>query len=303
MEFRKFGPISDSVSILGFGAGHIGRDSISDGEAGKLLNLVLDSGVNLIDTARGYSQSEQRIGNAISSRRDEYILVTKGGYSVEGEDNWTRGAIVRSLEDSLRLMKTDRVDLFLLHSCSMEQLQSEEVLSALEEIVESGKALHVGYSGENEELDWALDCDRFSAVETSVNICDQGNLYGRIERARQSAMGVIAKRPLANAFWRYAERPVGRYADEYWQRWQHMASLGIDDLPDAGDHEDMLECAWGLVAGIADISCAIIGTSSPVNFRTNLKMAGGNKALGASRRKALQRAWEDGSRGAWRGEI
>jgi aryl-alcohol dehydrogenase-like predicted oxidoreductase len=222
---------------------------------------------------------------------------------VEGTENWSRDAITRSLEDSLRRLKTDRVDLFFLHSCDLDHLKSEETLRALDDLVAAGKTRFVGYSGENEELDWALASGRFSAVETSVNICDQGNLYGRLKAAADSGLGIIAKRPLANVFWQYDQRPVGQYAEEYWVRWQQMSGLGLEGFPSEASHQDLLRIAWGFVAGVPDISTAIIGTANGKNFKANLKLAGRKRLISAAEGKALKRAWEDASLGGWRGQI
>ena len=81
MEKRAFGQTGLSVSVLGFGSMHLNDERSSDGDAGRLLNQVLDAGINLIDTARGYGLSEERIGRYIAHRRSEYLLSTK---------NWAR---------------------------------------------------------------------------------------------------------------------------------------------------------------------------------------------------------------------
>ncbi len=303
METRSFGKIHNAVSVLSFGAGHIGRKDVDANHAAKLLNLALDSGINLIDTARGYGLSEERIGSAIANRRSEYILVTKGGYSVDGAENWSPDAIRISLEESLRRLKCDTVDLFLLHSCDMEILTRDETLRTLEEAQKSGLCRFFGYSGENEELDWALDSGHFSAVETSVNICDQGNLYGRLEGAQRRNMAVIAKRPLANVFWRYEERPVGEYADAYWVRWQKMKELGIPELEKLDDHSSMLRAAWGFTASAKGVSTAIAGTSSEKNLKANLKLAEKSSIIDEGLAASLKKAWEDAGRGSWKGQV
>ncbi|MCL6494566.1 MAG: aldo/keto reductase [Ignavibacterium sp.] len=84
MIYRKFGNTDLQVSAIGFGAGEIGDYNLPDSEVEKLLNTALDLGINLIDTARGYYASEERIGKFISHRRGEFILSTKVGYGIDG---------------------------------------------------------------------------------------------------------------------------------------------------------------------------------------------------------------------------
>ena len=91
MEQRIFGNTGLKVSVLGFGAGHIGSENLPEQEAESLLHQVLDSGITLIDTARAYGLSEERIGKYLSRRRSEFVLSTKVGYGIDGFENWTYG--------------------------------------------------------------------------------------------------------------------------------------------------------------------------------------------------------------------
>src|SRR6185295_18171863 len=84
---REFGTTGLVVSALGFGAGQIGDESMGEVQAGALLNAALDLGITLVDTARGYGLSEERIGTHLAHRRQEFVLSTKVGYSVPGYDD------------------------------------------------------------------------------------------------------------------------------------------------------------------------------------------------------------------------
>ena len=90
---RQFGQTGMMVSILGLGGGQIGSSQLSEADAERLLNGALDAGINLIDTARGYGLSEERIGNYLSARRDEFFISTKVGYSIPGHKDWTAGCV------------------------------------------------------------------------------------------------------------------------------------------------------------------------------------------------------------------
>src|SRR5271156_2979916 len=124
LERRQLGRTGLSVTVLGFGAMDLGgppaANEISDAEADKVLNAVLYSGVNFIDTAVCYGSSEARIGQAISHRRDEFILATKCG-CIPGEGMGvphvhTAANIRAGVEHSLRSMRTDFIDIVQIHS-------------------------------------------------------------------------------------------------------------------------------------------------------------------------------------------
>ena len=253
MIYRNFGNTNLKVSALGFGAGEIGDYAVSEKDSEKILNTVLDLGINLIDTARGYFASEERIGRYISHRRDEFILSTKVGYSIEGYADWSYDIILAGVDKALELMKTDYIDIVHLHSCDLNTLQRGEVIEALHKTIEQGKVKIVAYSGENEELKFAVDSNSFGSIQTSVNICDQIDLDGSIKQAKEKGMGVIAKRPIANAPWRFSARPVGHYCEEYWHRWKTM------NLP---AQENWLDTFLRFTVFTNGVDTAIVGTTN-----------------------------------------
>src|SRR3954447_2022124 len=101
MDKRSFGNTGISVPVLGFGAGHIGDPALSEEEVGRLLHGALDLGVTLIDTARSYGLSEERIGKHLSHRRKDFVLSTKVGYSVPGVADWTGPVITAGVDAAL----------------------------------------------------------------------------------------------------------------------------------------------------------------------------------------------------------
>ncbi len=138
---RKFGRNDFEVSAIGFGAGHIGGNELSDTDAGRLLNFALDNGINLFDTARGYGLSEERIGSFLSYRREEFVLSTKVGYGIPGYSDWTYDIISAGIDTALKKLRTDYIDIVHLHSCSKEILIKGEVMDALDKAKSSGKIL------------------------------------------------------------------------------------------------------------------------------------------------------------------
>ena len=258
MIHRPFGNTGLEVSALGLGAGSLGEEHVPDEVASELLNTALDAGITLIDTARSYGSSEERIGRYVSHRRDEILLSTKGGYGVEGVPDWTGQAITLGIERALVTMKTDRIDVFHLHSCPVEVAMRDDILGALDRARQDGKIIVAAYSGEGEALSRAVRAGRFGSVECSVNLFDQNSLEYVLPAAQHKGIGVIAKRPLANAVWTHREWPRGDHAT-YWERMQAMQL-------DPGDVE-WPELALRFSAFTPGVACAIVGTSRPDHLR------------------------------------
>ncbi len=252
-DLRNFGNTNLKVSALGFGAGEIGDFAVDDKIVNVILNTALDLGINLIDTARGYYASEERMGKFISKRRDEFVLSSKVGYGVEGEKDWSYNCVLKGIDEALAKMKTDVIDIVHLHSCPVEVLKSGESIDALDKAKAAGKIKLSAYSGENENLEFAINCGRFNSVQSSFNICDQRNLYSNLPKAKEKGMGFIAKRPIANAPWRFGEKPTGHYCEEYWKRLQKM-NLNFD--------MDNYELALRFSAFTWGVDSCIVGTTN-----------------------------------------
>jgi len=262
MEKRKFGNTGLEVSILGFGAMQVGSEKVDDEKAGNMLNEVLDLGINLIDTARAYGQSERRIGKFISHRRSEYVLSTKVGYDVQWQPDWTYGAVSGGIDQAMKLMNTDYIDIVHLHSCSLDILEKGDVILALEKAKKEGKIRFIAYSGENEELNWAITSGRFDSIQCSVNFCDQRSIDERFPLAVKAGLGIIGKRPLANAPWIHDTPPVGHNSVEYWHRWKKM-DINPHDL-------EWDELALRFSAYAPGVSSCIAGTSKIEHLKKNI---------------------------------
>lgn len=262
MKKRALGDTDLQVSVLGFGAMHLNDDRVTEAQAGHLLNEVLDLGVNLIDTARGYGMSEERIGRHIAHRRSEYVLSTKVGYGIPGVPDWTYDCILAGVDAALQRMRTDVLDIVHLHSCPLHVLQQGDVIRGLEDCQRAGKVRVVAYSGDENELRWAVESGRFGSVQASVSVCDQANLTQHVPVAQTRGVGVIAKRPLAGAVWRFANRPDDFAEGHYWDRFHAMGieSGGLDGA----------RLALRFAAYAPGVASAIVGTRTPENFRRNL---------------------------------
>lgn len=284
------------MSVLGLGAAQVGGNGVSEAQAERLLNATLDLGVTLIDTARGYGLSEERVGRYLAARRDEFVLSSKGGYGVEGVPDWTGESITRGIEAALRRLNTDRIDVMHLHSCPREVLERGEVIGALEEAVHAGLVRIAAYSGDADPLAWAVASGRFASIETSVNIFDQQVIELALPSATEHGLGVIAKRPLGNVPWTFPERPVGAYALAYWDR---MHTMGAD-LEAARGGLDWAELCLRFTAFTAGVSSLITGTANPEHLTRNAELVA-RGPLPAEQYSALRAAFKAHDAG-WLGQ-
>src|SRR5258705_1481119 len=197
MKKFQFGRTGLQVSQLGFGAAPIGYLNTAREKVRTILNLLLDRGVNVIDTAASYEGSEEAIAEAIGHRRKDFVLISKCGGSLPDLDEpaWSADLIRNTVDRSLRRLRTDRLDAMLLHSCDLQTLQKGEALGALVESQKAGKVRWPGYSGDNEAAAWAAGRAEIAVIETSINIADQVNIDLVLPKTRAANIGVLAKRP------------------------------------------------------------------------------------------------------------
>jgi aryl-alcohol dehydrogenase-like predicted oxidoreductase len=263
IEQRPYGQSGFTVSALGLGAAQVGNPRLSEAEAASLLAAAVDAGVNLLDTAPSYGLSEQRIGRCLAARRQEVIISTKLGYGVAGIEDWTGPCITAGVEKALGILRTDHIDIAHLHSCPASTLARGDVVDALERAKVAGKLRAIAYSGENEDLAFALSMQRFDGFMASLNFCDQRVVENTLPLLQ--GKGFIAKRPSANHPWRFDQAPVGDYCETYWHRWQAMG------LSNHG-------LSWGELAvrfalSIPDVASAIVGTGSLAHLQQNIAWA------------------------------
>lgn len=259
MWTRAFGTTGLTVPALGLGAGPLGDGRLSDAESERLVHAALDCGICLFDTARSYGASEERLGRALAGSRGRAILSTKVGYGIEGVADWTEEAVTRGITEALSKLRTDYLDVVHLHSCPREVLSRGDVTRALARAVEAGHVRVAAYSGEDDALDEAVLSGSFGSVELSVSPWDQGSIDRILWRAKERGQGVIAKRPLANAFWREPSRPLRPDVAVYWDRARTLS------LPDFGLPWEALSLRFAVFTWGVD--CAIAGTTSATHLR------------------------------------
>jgi len=287
-----------TVSVLGFGGSEIGYQGVSQRSVARLLGGALDAGLNVIDTAECYEDSEVLIGRAVGARRGEFHLFTKCGHARGwNRADWRPPALVASIERSLERLATDRLDLIQLHSCSLAALRKGDVIDALERARERGLTRYIGYSGDGEAARFAVECGRFDALQTSVSIADQEAIDLTLPLARARGLGVIAKRPLANAAWRYARKPAEPYHQPYWTRLRAL-DYGFLRARDGGGAATALR----FTLSAPGVHTAIVGTTRPERWGQNAAAleAGGLEAEEFAR---IRTRWREVAEPSWTGQV
>lgn len=298
IERRILGSTGMEVTVLGFGGAEIGYESATQETTTRLLNEALDNGLNVIDTAECYMASEEMIGQAASHRRGEYYLFTKCGHEEHGKGDWSSESLLRTIERSLKRLRTDVVDLVQLHSCDEDILRTGEAIDALDEARDRGYTKFIGYSGDGAAARYAVECGRFDTLQTSVNIADQESIDLTLPLAKEAGLGVIAKRPVANAAWRHgATPPEEQYHLTYWERVRELDypwfSLPLGEA---------IAIALRFTLSQPGVSTAIVGTKQPGRWLENARaLAAG--PLAAAEMEAIRNRYKQVANDSWTGQI
>jgi aryl-alcohol dehydrogenase-like predicted oxidoreductase len=297
MERRRLGNTDMTVSVLGFGGSEIGYQRVAGATVTRLLMGALDAGLNVIDTAECYDDSEVLIGKALGSRRRDCYLFTKCGHGSGWRANWRPKALRKSIERSLERLRTDVVDLVQLHSCSLSELRRGDVIEALEQARERGLTRYIGYSGDGDAARFAIECGRFDTLQTSVNIADQEAIELTLPLARTRRIGVIAKRPIANVAWRYAKKPAEPYYRDYWSRLRAL------DYPFVRDGADVaVGTALRFTLTVPGVHTAIVGTTKPERWEQNAALLEAG-ALPSREFKGIRARWREVAEPSWEGQT
>lgn len=299
MERRDFGNTGLRVSILGFGGAEIGYGKVPQDEVSKILNEALDAGLNVIDTAECYADSEEKIGKAVSHRRKDFCLFTKVGHPTGdyAKEDYSAAGIAKSIDRSLERLKTDVLDLVQLHSCKKDTLLKGECIEALEKARDAGKTRLIGYSGDGAAAVAAVETGRFDALQTSVSIADQQCIDRVLPLARARGMGIIAKRPIANVAWKHAAEPTGQYWHEYWKR---LKALNYGFL--AKPMPEAIGIALRFTLTQPGVCTAIVGTTKPGRWQENadLLKPGDLPAAGVN---LIRGRWKAVAKPEWVGQV
>ncbi|HEX8898192.1 MAG TPA: aldo/keto reductase [Chthoniobacterales bacterium] len=299
MERRQFGKTDMQVSVLGFGGAEIGFEGATEETVARLLKGALDAGLNVIDTGECYEGSEELIGKTVAGRRGDYYLFTKCGHPRGiGSEDWSSASLLESIERSLRRLRTDRLDLIQLHTCSETVLRKGEAIAALQTAREKGYARYLGYSGDGRAARYAVECGAFDALQTSINVADQEAIDLVLPLALEKQLGVIAKRPIANVAWKESHKPISAYHHVYWERLSKLRYDFIRDLPT----EDSVAHALRFTLSVPGVHTAIVGTTKPERWPENASMVE-QGALSDADFAAIRERWEEIAPAGWVGQT
>lgn len=296
MQRRPFGRTGLEVSVLGFGGAVIGLTRPAQATVDRLLGAALDDGLNVIDTAECYD-SEDLIGHAVAGRRQQCLLFTKCGHRAGFDlEDWSPEVLELAIDRSLLRLQTDYLDLLQLHTCNEAVLRQGDVIAVLRKARDAGKTRLIGYSGDAAAARYAVECQAFDALQTSISIADQEAIKLTLPLAEQQGMGVIAKRPLANVVWIDSKRP--EYAQGYY--WDRLQRLNYSFLQ-ASDGTEPLATALRFTLSVPGVHTAIVGTSSLEHWRENLALVEAGD-LSEKAYQAIRKRWEACAAPNWIGQ-
>jgi aryl-alcohol dehydrogenase-like predicted oxidoreductase len=299
MEKRQLGKTDMQVSVLGFGGAEIGFEGATEETVGRLLKGALDAGLNVIDTAECYEGSEELIGRTVADRRADYYLFTKCGHPRGvGSEDWSPGSLGESIERSLQRLRTDRLDLIQLHSCSEAILRKGDAIAALRTARERGYARYLGYSGDSHAARYAAECGAFDILQTSINIADQEAIDLILPIAREKGLGVIAKRPIANVAWKETHKPIASYHHAYWERLNKLRYEFIRNLP----LEASIAHALRFTLSVPGVHTAIVGTTKPERWQENARLVE-EGLLPEAEIASIRERWEEIAPSSWIGQT
>jgi len=278
------------VSKLGYGAmelrgagGMRGRKITSDA-ADKMLNAVLDAGINLIDTSPDYGQSEELIGAFISHRRDEYFLASKCGCPINqpppaaGQRNphvFTRENVRAGVEQSLQRMKTDHLDLVQIHiSPSRQELEDNETIEELLLLKEEGKVRFIGMSGTLPNLPDHIAMECFDAFQIPYSAIEREH-EDLITQAAEAGAGTIIRGGVARGIPVASNLNLEGLPDRFRQMiTQRKEKWESADLTDLLDGQSTMEFMLRFTLSHPNMHTTIVGTSNPDHLAENLAWAG-----------------------------
>ncbi|MBM3948063.1 MAG: aldo/keto reductase [SAR202 cluster bacterium] len=304
MEMTTLGKTGLKVSRLGVGLVEIGFQLTGDKvqQAGHILNAALDGGINFLDTAECYGVSEELIGQTVAHRRHEFVLATKTGHAAGDYTGkpWTADAVRHSIERSLRRMKTDYLDIVQLHAYDVFGLAPGDVIQAALEAKRAGKVRFVGYSQENAEALWAVESGLFDTLQTAFSIVDQKARYEIFPKAMARGMGIIGKRPIANAMWGRPMAPKDYYGgDGVAEQYAARSALMLADSPIPGAPPNNVLTSLGFVLGHPEVHTSIVGTRNAEHMKSNVEMVNTQLPLPKETIEELHRRYDNVGR-HWR---
>ena len=289
MKYRRLGQTEMKVSVIGIGTWQLGGEwgkNFQQAEVDAMIGKGAEMGINLIDTAECYGDhlSEKLIGNAINGRRQKWIIATKFGHkfmpNFERENLFEPAQVQKQLEDSLKALRTDYIDLYQFHSGTDEMFDTPGLWEMLQNQVKSGMIRHLGISiskkhGSFYQVEKASEvrAEAIQAVYNRVHRKPEGKIFDSCIR---QDLGVLARVPLASGFLsgKYSEdsKFAGTDVRSSWHNqteWQEIykeVARFKDEVP-AGVPMAHWALAWCLQHPA--VTCVIPGCKTVEQFESN----------------------------------
>ena len=294
MQLRKLGASGLKVSIIGLGCNNFGM-RIDQAQTRMVVDAALDCGVNFFDTADIYggSKSEVFLGEALKGRRDKAVLATKFANPM-GEGAYLRGGarryIVKAVEDSLKRLGVDHIDLYQMHVPDADT-PIDETLRALDDLVRSGKVLYIGnsnFSGwQIADADWTArtgGLERFVSAQNNFSLLERGVEREVLPACERFGLGLLPFFPLASGFL------TGKYQrGEPPRQGTRLAAWGARGAAALSDRNfdrlealeawaeqrgrRILDLAFAWLLGHPAVSSVIAGATTPEQVQANARCA------------------------------
>lgn len=273
MQYSELGKTGLQVSQLGLGGANLGERAVSDEQAETAVHAALDLGINFIDTAASYGQSERRIGLALRGRRNEVILASKVGKGA-GSESYTYEQTILSVERSLQLLQTDHIDLIQIHSLENagDETVRNETLPALQRLQEQGKVRFIGVSSRKASLmepyvreatiDAIQPFGTYTLIDQSAGEC-------LFPETRRNRIGVVMASPLWMGI--LADNPapyIDRNGELFLDSQARMEKLSF--LRDSAGPGGLVEAAMRFCLGCPDIAVTLTGTTDVKELQRNV---------------------------------
>jgi aryl-alcohol dehydrogenase-like predicted oxidoreductase len=294
MLLRRLGNSGLKVSVIGLGCNNFGM-RIDQAQTRMVVDAALDAGINFFDTADIYggSKSEVFLGEALKGRRDKAVLATKFANPM-GEGAYQRGGarryIVKAVEDSLKRLNTDHIDLYQMHVPDADT-PIEETLRALDDLVRAGKVLYIGNSNftgwQIADADWTSrtqGLERFVSAQNNFSLLERGVEREVLPACERFGLGLLPYFPLASGFltgkYHRGEPPrQGTRLAAWGKRGEAALNDRNFDRLEALDRwaeqrgRRILDLAFAWLLGHGAVSSVIAGATSPEQVQANARCA------------------------------
>ncbi|TVQ40534.1 MAG: aldo/keto reductase [Spirochaetaceae bacterium] len=288
MQFRTLGRTGIEVSVVGIGAWQFGGEwghDYSQQDVDAIVNEARSQGINLIDTAECYGDhlSETLVGRAVKRDREKWVIATKFGHrflgQFERDQLWSAAEVEQQLQDSLRALQTDYVDLYQFHSGDDDVFDNEELWTMLQRQVQAGTVRHIGISLSTDiSVRQVEDATRIGAGAIQV-------VYNRLDRRSEQAvfplcieqnLGVLARVPLASGFLSGKYKPGATFAESDIRSRRERRKIEdalheVQQLRSSEIPPDVDMAAWALAWCLKNpaVTCVIPGCRNPQQVVSN----------------------------------